>query len=158
MILSIDNDAEGEWLTVSYDNQKQKQIQRFNANVRPLESDIMKMETSPNSKPLLQRVESPKTPTSDPDLVKNPWSSLGTTHLHQTNPFMSGAFSLLTRVVGNLRRKELLQSSKAEFLRLQILNFKEMLSEEQGKLDQLNILLKSRPGTKRRDSIVQDSE
>ena len=41
-ILSVDVDDEGEWLTVSYgpDYGKQKQIQRWNANIKPLQEDI----------------------------------------------------------------------------------------------------------------------
>merc|ERR1712062_168772 len=41
-ILSVDIDEEGEWLTVSYGPEfgKQKQIQRWNANIRPDQDDI----------------------------------------------------------------------------------------------------------------------
>merc|ERR1719204_2026686 len=41
-ILSVDVDEEGEWLTVSYGPEfgKQKQIQRWNANIKPNQEDI----------------------------------------------------------------------------------------------------------------------
>merc|ERR1740123_823602 len=152
-ILSIDNDSEGEWLTVQYDNQKQKQIQRFNKNIRPLESDILKEEaSSPDKMILLEKVSKPKTPTSDPDLIKSVWPNLGVSNLYKQPAFND---RVLLRIIGNLRRKEMLQASRAELLRLQISTLESTLMKEQVKLDEMRGMLDStRAGNKRRDSIT----